>query len=548
MITSHLLAYGYRRFLRQCADPLTAQAHQLRRILRQASGTDFGREHGFAGLARVAGPQVLVREYQARVPIRSHSDMRAELDQVHAGQWQRLCPSRPIFFALTAGSTGDFKHVPVTREFRREMSAGSRIYLGAVEAACPALRGMKAQFLVGSAEGGPAPCGIPQGFSSGFNYRNLPRMVRRRFILPYWIFTLEDAEDRAYAAGRILAGRADLGALCAISPVNLINLRAALERNAERLIADIEAGSLSGLGAAAVPGSWRGQPDPRLARELRAIWRRDGRLPNHLLFPRLQLLVCWQGGNMSYYLAELDQAFGLRRHFEFPTAASEGILAIPHRLDTPGGILAITSHFFEFLPVESAGDSSTRALRADEIEEGATYRVILTTSAGLYRYDIEDLVRVTSHCRRTPVIEFVSKASRVVSVSNERVSERDVTVAMDGACRELGVWFPEFLFVPCSDRRYRVLLDEAALGHADPATLALAVDRHLRGAAMGYDFEREDQLLHPLEVVATRAGELGAFLHRGDDRGIPNAQIKPMHLTPAMDAHRCFHAAVTDAA
>jgi hypothetical protein len=548
MITSRLLAHGYRRFLRQCDDPLLVQAHQLRRILRQASGTDFGREHGFAALARVPDPARLISEYQARVPIRSHADMRADLDQVHAGRWQRLCPSQPIFFALTAGSTGDFKHVPVTREFRREVSAGSRVYLGALEAACPLLRGMKAQFLAGSAEGGLAPCGIPQGFSSGFNYRNLPRMVRRRFILPYWIFTLEDAEDRAYAAGRILAGRADLGALCAISPVNLINLRAALERNAERLTTDIEAGALSGLGAAAVPGSWRGRPDPTLARALRTAWRRDGRLPNHLLFPHLQLLVCWQGGNMSYYLNELDQAFGIQRHFEFPTAASEGLFAIPHRLDQAGGVLAITSHFFEFLPEGTACQAPPAALHADELEEGMTYRVILTTSSGLYRYDIEDLVRVTSHCGRTPVIEFVSKASRVVSISNERVSERDVTVAMEGACRELGVWFPEFLFVPCSDRRYRVLLDEAQVGHADPVALAAALDRHLRGAARGYDFEREDHLLHPLEVVATRAGELSAFLHHDDDRGIPNAQVKPMHLTPAIDTHRSFHTAVTDAA
>jgi hypothetical protein len=498
----------------------------------------------------------MIESYRQRVPIRSHQEMRADLDAVYFGNWRRLCPSPPLYFSMTAGSTGSFKYIPVTAEYRRELGKGALVYYGALAACHPAMSRLKAQFLVGSAEGGRSPSGIPQGFASGFNYRNLPRPLRDRFILPYWVFTIPDQAERCYAAGRILAGRRDLGALCAISPVNLINLKCALDDNAERLFADLAAGTLTIRSRPSVPGNWRGRPEPGLAAELRRVWQCEGELPARQLFPSLQLLVCWQGGNMSYYLNELDEHFQQREHFEFPLSASEGLFAVPHRSNQAGGILAVTSHFLEFLPEAFAVGSPGRALRADQLEVGASYRLIVTNSGGLYRYDMEDIVRVTSFVDRTPVVTFVSKKDRQVSVANERLSERDVTVAMEAASRITGVWFQEFLFVPCSDRRYRVLLDGSAMARFSDAgragevqPFAAELERQLRLAATGYDFERDDALLEPLELMVTAEGALKSWLGgRNGPQQLPNAQIKPMHLTRAFDLHRTFTSIATYAA
>jgi hypothetical protein len=553
MIASLLFASSYRRFLSSCDRPFEAQAASLRRILRQAARTGIALERRFTRLAELEDSRKLVAAFQERVPVRTHGQMRAELEAVREGSWQALCPSRPLFFAMTAGSTGTFKYLPVTPEFRHELAAGSLIVSGAMEAACPPLRGLRTQFLVGSAEGGLSPAGIPQGFASGFNYRSLPRFVRRKFVLPYWPFTLDDAEDRAYAAGRMLVAHGHLGALCAISPVNLTNVKLALERNVNRLLADIHCGTLTVHGTAAVPGEFRTRPQPGLANLLRRAWRETGSLPTRLLFPSLRVLMCWQGGNMSCYLDELRENFPGTDLFEFPTSASEGLFAIPFRLNEPGGIVAITSHFLEFLP---EGETNPVARTADQLEVGQEYRLVVTNAGGLYRYDMEDIVRVTGFHRRTPIIVFVSKAGRRVSVANERLSERDVTVAMEHACRRAGLRCGEFLFVPCSDRRYRVLLDGSLLrdtgesiGDRQLEHLAAELERALRLAARGYDFEREDALLEPLEVMLSLPGELRALTGpRPEQTRIPNAQIKPIHLTPEFDAHRRLTAARTYAA
>ena len=546
MIAQALGRFAWARFRTAGRDPLRAQAARLRQILRDAAGTEFGREHGFARLARIPDPRAMIRAYQHAVPVRDASAMQDDLDAVYGGDWQRLCPDRPLWFAMTAGSTGRYKYIPVTPQYRREVGRSSLAFMGALHAAFPDARGGRTQFLVGSAEGGTSPGGVPQGFASGFNYRNLPGVLRRQFVIPYWVFTLDDPEERAYAAGRILLDEPHLAVLCAISPVNLINLRRSLDRNADRLIRDVATGALTVRGRAAVPGTWRGSASPARARALGDALRATGALPNRALFPALRVLVCWQGGNMSYYLDELRDAFGVADTFEFPISASEGVFAIPFRANQPGGILAVRSHFLEFLPEAGVASSGT-ALRADQLELGREYRIVVTNAGGLYRYDMEDIVRVSGRFRATPVIEFVSKKSRQVSVSNERLTELDVTLAMQEACRRCRCWFEEFLFVPCTDRRYRVVLDGTGRQcGSDPAsdgellTLQVALDEQLRRCSRGYDFEREDALLEPLQMLVTAPGALRAYLQGLQAGALPNAQIKPMHLTNEFDAHQRF--------
>ena len=548
MIANWLFERSYRAFVAACDAPLRAQAARLRAVLVQAERTDIGRRCGFSRIGRIADDAAMIHAYQDAVPIRTYALMQEDLAAVYAGDWRRLCPSRPVFFAMTAGSTGRFKYIPVTPEFRRELREGSMVFSGAMQACYPAVRARSIQFLVGSAEGGTSPSGIPQGFASGFNYKNFPWLVRRRFIVPYWVFTIADVEERNYAAGRILVSARRLGALCAISPVNLINLRQTLERQAERLCADLAAGTLEVRGESAVRGTFRTRPDPMLAATLRAAMQRDGRLTTALLFPALEMLVCWRGGNMGYSLDELDTEFGVAGHLEFPISASEGVFAIPDHPNRAGGPLAITCNVMEFVRDTPGASGVTRALRADQLEIGGEYRIVITNSGGLYRYDMEDIVRVTGMASRTPVIEFVSKAGRRTSVSNERLTELDVTHAMQATSRSCGRWFRDFLFVPCSDRRYRVVLDGAELGGTDPMprerfmpALAAELERQLQAAATGYAFEREDALLEPLEVVVTAPGQLAAHLREACGApSIPSAQIKPVRLTIEFDLHRRF--------
>jgi hypothetical protein len=550
MIASTVFRARYNAFTAACANPLQMQAARLRTMLAESAHTEQGRRHGYGRIAAAGSPEALIAAFQSAVPVRTHEEMRGELEAVHDGHWRALCPTPPVFFAMTAGSTGRFKHIPVTERFRRDLGRASQVFAGALEATFPALRGLRTQFLVGSAEGGRSPAGIPQGFISGFNYRHLPWLIRRTFVVPYWVFTVADASERAYAIGRILADSTRVGALCAITPMNLIQIREALEANVPRLVDDIAQGTLTIHGDPAIAGDFRTAPDGARARHIATHWSRHGVLPIRDVCRSLRVMVCWHGGSMGYHLRDLDAAFETTGRFEFPLSASEGVIAIPCG-PAPGATLAIGTHFLEFLP-----EGSTRgpALRADQLDPGGLYSVVVTNSAGLHRYNMEDLVRVTGHFARTPTVEFVSKTSRQVSIANERLNEGDVVRAMTAASRVTNIWIDDFLFVPCRDGRYRVIVDGAELdGSVDRAAgiarLAAELEQQLRATATGYDFERDDALLAPLQVAIAAPGELAAFVgSRGARHTLPNAQGKPLHLAAEFDAHLRFTLVATHGA
>ncbi len=83
------------------------------------------------------------------------------------------------------------------------------------------------------------------------------------------------------------------------------------------------------------------------------------------------------------------------------------------------------------------GEEITLALRAHELEVGCEYFVLLTTSAGLYRYQLGDLVRVVGRVNAAPLIEFLNKGEHTCSLAGEKLTEHQVILAMDAAARRL---------------------------------------------------------------------------------------------------------------
>ena len=65
--------------------------------------------------------------------------------------------------------------------------------------------------------------------------------------------------------------------------------------------------------------------------------------------------------------------------------------------------------------------------------------MILTTPGGLYRYDINDVVRVAGFYNRTPLIEFVRKGRDVTNITGEKLHVNQVIQAMAQAQSAAGV-------------------------------------------------------------------------------------------------------------
>jgi hypothetical protein len=158
-----------------------------------------------------------------------------------------------------------------------------------------------------------------------------------------------------------------------------------------------------------------------------------------LAWPGLAAIGCWKGGTVGAYLAKFDTYFPQR-----PPVRDLGYYATELRGSVPlsdegdAGTMAVGTNVLEFHPVDDdRAPEGRELLRVEQLEAGQRYFVYVTNASGLYRYEMNDIVEVTGHDRRTPLIRFVQKGKGVVSFTGEKLYEVQVIAAVDKALEAL---------------------------------------------------------------------------------------------------------------
>ena len=72
--------------------------------------------------------------------------------------------------------------------------------------------------------------------------------------------------------------------------------------------------------------------------------------------------------------------------------------------------------------------------------------MFVTTEDGLYRYDINDIVRVNGWVVATPTLAFVQKGKGVTNITGEKVTESQVLEAVTSVFAESGAT-PQFFIM-----------------------------------------------------------------------------------------------------
>jgi hypothetical protein len=187
-------------------------------------------------------------------------------------------------------------------------------------------------------------------------------------------------------------------------------------------------------------------------------------------------------------------------------------------------------------------------LEAHELVEGENYFILLTTSSGLYRYDIHDLVRCVGYQGEAPVLEFLNKGDYFSSITGEKLSEFQVVEAVRRTLDELGMTLGTFTVAPVwGDPPHYVLLVEDRAGQTGsiPAPrrvevsqshrLAEALDRHLQAVNMEYANRRETRRLGPLELRLLPPGSWHRYRDERLARGGSLEQYKHPCLVSDLD-------------
>lgn len=516
---------------RATREPRRAQLEHLKGIIRRNAGTVFGADHRFASIRSY-------EDFRAAVPVRDYEEYRPYIDRMVAGERRVLTGEDPFMFATTSGTTGKAKYIPVTegylREFRRA-SVASGFQLLRDFPAIPR-RGVTLS-IASPAEEWRTPGGAPAGAISGALFlRESP--LFRRFIspVPYEVFLIRDYEARYYTLLR-LALVLPLACFYTLNPSTIVMLVRRLRTYGQDLVRDVAEGALTGP---ATPSPALRQalarflvPDRPRAQELQLLLDSDQFVP-HRIWPGLQVVCCWTKAAASFYLSDFPEFFGPVPVRDITYGASEGRGTV--YLGPDKQLLALRSHFFEFIPEDAAQNKNPPVLLADELEEGKNYFILFTTSGGLYRYHINDVVKVTGFYNQAPLLEFQYKGGNVCSFTGEKLTELHVTEAMAAALAELSARVRFFTVVPefRPSPHYRLWV-EAVPGDGAARLLDLigeSFDRQLGRVNIEYGAKRASGRLDPVAVEWLRGGAYERLRKALVASGIPDSQIKLSHLNP----------------
>ncbi len=130
--------------------------------------------------------------------------------------------------------------------------------------------------------------------------------------------------------------------------------------------------------------------------------------------------------------------------------ASEGFIAYQDRHDAKGMKLVTSEHIFhEFIPFDDRNFDSEgnvvdkpEVLMIHEVEEGKNYALVLSTSAGAWRYLIGDTVKFVN--KEKSEIVITGRTKHFLSLVGEHLSVDNMNGAIKLTCEEMNISIPEF--------------------------------------------------------------------------------------------------------
>jgi hypothetical protein len=484
------------RLLAKAQDPEAAQIAALRSILAANAATEQGKRLDVGAIADADA-------YRRAVPIHEYEDLREQVTrQIDTGD-AILSPETPIMYARSSGTTGAAKYIPVTPSALVQMRQSQRAMAYAQHKALRAFRG-KVVGLGGASSEEILARGMPAGATTGLIYQTMPRFMRAKYVVPPEVFAIENYDEKYLAIARLAASEPNVSAIGTANPSTVLRLMDVIRSN----LADISQ-----------------HATPARGRVLRALAARAADLTLADVWPRLRTVITWLGGGCAIAAAAVREqlpqgAVMVDAGYVASEVRGTIVVDIKNNLALP----LLGDVFFEFVPAAQWEAGQRKTMLLHELDAGADYHVIITTVAGLLRYHMNDVVRVSGRIGRTPTLQFVRKGRGVTNITGEKLSEDQIHLAM-----ALLPTRPLFYIVLADAHRsvYRAYIEVQGVS----ADIAASLDANLCRSNLEYEAKRMSGRLAPFEVSLLDAGAAKAYhRHIVEKKNQREAQAKVLAL------------------
>ena len=523
----------YRALVKATKNPQASSEKTLRDILTFAKDTVYGKEHRFDYILEAADAKELYKRYQENVKPNEYEDLRPYVERHKHGEADILFPGKPVLYATTSGSTAEPKWIPITERYLKTIYGKmTKVWLyNFIQNRHKVFAG-KILSIVGKVVEGYAPDGTVYGSVSGVTQRDCPGFVKKLYSNPQCVYSIEDYTSRYYVLMR-MGIEQDITLIVTANPSTIVELQNNVNRYYDDYVNDIEHGTLKA--DLKIPAEIRAEleaclkPNPKRAAELRALREKYGNvLPKHY-WPNLQILNTWKCGNTKIYLDKFKDSFPEHMlHQEFGYFASECRFGLVMD-DTLNSVMFPHMHYYEFIREEDMDSPNPRFYQLHELEQGKRYCPYVTTFAGLYRYNMNDLLEVGPNFQNTPTVHLIQKTHGIVTMTGEKLYERQFIEAVRAAEKETGIATRFFIgFAELPESRYNFYYEfadqETTQEQAEKFTEA--VDKALKESNIEYKAKRDSLRLKDAVTYRLVKESFEQFKERCIKEGARDGQFK----------------------
>ena len=333
-----------RRIKKWADNPVKTQEKLFLKLIKDAEHTKFGADHDFKNIKNHS-------DFVSRVPVRDYEALRNYIDLVVEGNENILWKGKPIYFAKTAGTTSGSKYIPITKESMPNhiKSARNSILMYIAETGNYKFVDGKMIFLQGSPKLEDRN-GIQLGRLSGIVAHFVPKYLQKNRLPTWKTNCIDDWEEK----------------------INTI-VKETLHENMT---------VISGI------PSW-------VQMYFEKINKRTGK-PIGEVFKNFNLFI-YGGVNYEPYRAKFENLIGRKVDSIELYPASEGFFAFQDKQDEKGMLLQLKSGiFYEFVEADKFYDENPERITIKDVKLEVNYVMIISSTAGLWAYNIGDTVQFTS--------------------------------------------------------------------------------------------------------------------------------------------------------
>lgn len=438
--------------------PVETQLAVFKSLIKDARDTAFGADHHFDTIKTV-------HDFIKQVPVRDYEDLKPYIDKVRTGEKDILWKGKPLYFAKTSGTTSGAKYIPLTKEsmpYHIEASRNAILHYIHETGNADFVDG-KMIFLQGS----PIlteKYGIKFGRLSGIAAHFVPKYLQKNRMPSLETNCIEDWDTK----------------------VNAI-VEETIDQNMT---------IISGI------PSWVQMYFERLQ-------EKSGGKKIGELFKNFNLFI-YGGVNYEPYRAKFESMIGRKVDSIELFPASEGFFAYQDSQKSKGMLLLLNSGiFYEFIKADEFFTENPKSYTVGEVEIGVNYALIISTNAGLWRYNIGDTVQFTSLFPHRVIVS--GRIKHYISAFGEHVIASEVENAMKEATQGTEIVINEFTvapqITPSNGLPYHEWLVEFEKEPEDMDVFAEAIDSAMRKQNIYYDDLITGNVLR--KVVVTKVSKNG---------------------------------------